>query len=320
MRPVSLFVSMSPLLLLGALLPWLASADRYADNCAALAAGFPVYIATQLCVTCPAPPPPTVHQVSSEVQEIALIAILGTAGFVLLLACIVGVLVYRYGTRSAVPPGVKREAQTMRLPPLLPAPDVTRVEFAFADENTLPGAHSSRVTLRPVPPRHSTTVEFSFAQPGEALGAHAYAVEAPPQEDTPLLPHASTTVNFTFAKPGETPGAHATEVPLQHSSSARAFLLPATEERRGRSPTRRSRSLTVKLGVPAPPPSVMERGELRKQHDSDDDAAYVDAGTAASHMTNAPTSLPLGSQRHSTTADDAQHQKSTRPVLYLKRQ
>lgn len=232
------------------------------DNCAAIAAGFPVYIATQLCVTCPTPAP-TERHVSSAAETLAVIVIGSIAAVLAAIALFVCCFLYlwfvgatRRVSESAGGGNTPRRAQLMRAP----QPPPRQYEFTFAQNGTAPGSYVTPV--RQLPARHETQVEFAFAAPGAAPGATAYILEPGPAEPAPLVtphppPGAPSVVEIRFAEPGQQVGVNAQLVPdprgpsgadlftMTPASARSKHRIDPEEERRGRSRSPRSGSISV---------------------------------------------------------------------------
>jgi len=254
------------------------------DNCAASAAGFPVYVATQLCVTCPVPPPTEIH-VSSAAETLAVAIVATVAAVVVIVALFVCCFLYlwflgatrRVREATAAPTNGGRRSFAPQGP--------RQYEFTFAQDGTAPGSYAAPV--RQLPARHATQVEFAFAAPGAVPGATTYVMEPGPPEPPPLVtpvapPGAPSVVEIRFAEPGQQAGATAELMPdPRPSSGADLFtLMPAAgarsfskkrqedeqQERRGRSRSPRAAVSTAPTrlrrrdvgAVPVPPVSQEE--------------------------------------------------------------
>lgn len=165
-----------------------ARATVQSDNCAAIAAGFPVELAAQLCVTCPVVP--TLIATSSAAEIAAVAAMGGVAVLLLIFGIILCCVLYYWlwGTRRTL-----EDAQD--LPPPPPGPDDGLVlDFQF-DDGT--GAQATQASI-----------DFQF-DPDEPLlppGVSDIVFEQPGQS---VLPGA--VVNFAFAEPGGQAGTVTTE-------------------------------------------------------------------------------------------------------------
>jgi hypothetical protein len=200
-----------------------AVASIESDNCAAIAAGFPIELAAQLCVTCNITP--THVATSSGIELAAVISIAAVAGALLLIALILccAIWVWYNGILRTLAAGTTKSSV---------ADEENGPLFQFADEETA------------APPPDLTTpqgleVDFEFDQTGTA------PQQLPPgvagiEFEAPGAP--GSVVNFRFAEPGEAPSLTSEYVPVQDPMTAALLApLPASAnvatayEQRGRS-------------------------------------------------------------------------------------